>query len=465
MTSRTIGPAGRPPRRYALVDVNNFYASCESVFNPRLVGRPVVVLSNNDGCIVARSAEAKAMGIKMGQPWHQIRRTAEQQGVLAFSSNYALYQDMSNRVTAILRGMAPEIEVYSIDESFLDLTGMRQLVDHGQSIRARVRQWTGLTVCVGIGSTKTRAKLANHIAKKHPEYGGVFDLESLSAEDQQAWFRKLPVGEVWGVGRKHDARLQAMGIERVADMMAANPKVIRSAFSVVMEKTIAELNGVSCLSLELVAPDKAQIMSSRSFGRDVTALGDLREAVLTYTCRAAEKLRAQGSHAGSIYVAIRTNPFKPDQPQYSNGRQVRLPQATSDSRTLGRVALQVLSEIYQPGYRYKKAAVMLMDLASAGQCQGNLLTSDREDERSDALGKTLDAINRRFGRGAISLAGTGRTGSWGMKRMNLTPAYTSSWSSIPQANAERLSAPAPLERNSPSMPCPNDQGECSGRTI
>lgn len=421
----------RPPRRYALVDVNNFYASCETVFNPKLVGKPIVVLSNNDGCIVARSAEAKAMGIKMGQPWHQIRRTAEQQGVIAYSSNYALYQDMSNRVTAILRDMAPEIEVYSIDESFLDLTGMRNLLDHGREIRARVRQWTGLTVCVGIGSTKTRAKLANHIAKKHPEFGGVFDLEGLNVESEAAWLSRLPVGEVWGVGKKHEARLHEMGIQTVANLKAANPKALRAAFSVVMEKTIAELTGTSCLALELVVPDKQQIMSSRSFGRDVISLGELREAVLTYTCRAAEKLRAQGSHAGGICISIRTNPFKPDRPQYAPSRQVRLPAPTADSRVLGRVAQQLLAEIYQPGFRYKKAAVMLTNLTPGAVAQGNLMASQASRDESDVLSSTMDAINRRFGRGAIRLAGTGQAVSWRMKSGNLSPAYTCNWSTIP----------------------------------
>ena len=426
--------ASRPPRRYALVDVNNFYASCETIFNPKLVGKPVVVLSNNDGCIVARSAEAKALGIKMGQPWHQIRRTAEQQGVIAYSSNYALYQDISNRVTAILRDMAPEIEVYSIDESFLDLTGMRNLIDHGLSIRARVRQWTGLTVCVGIGSTKTRAKLANHIAKKHPEFGGVFDLEGLNMESEAAWLSRLPVGEVWGVGKKHDARLQEMGIQTVANLKAANPKALRAAFSVVMEKTIAELNGTSCLALELVVPDKQQIMSSRSFGRDVISLGELREAVLTYTCRAAEKLRAQGSHAGGISVSIRTNPFKPDRPQYAASRQVRLPATTADSRVLGRVALQVLSEIYQPGYRYKKAAVILTNLSPAGSVQGDLLCRQSSKANDDSLGVTMDAINRRFGKRTVTLGRAGRSASWAMNRGNLSPAYISRWAEIPLAD-------------------------------
>ncbi len=310
---------------------------------------------------------------------------------------------------------------------------MPDLVDHGRSIRARIQQWTGLTVCVGIGNTKTRAKLANHIAKKNPEHGGVFDIESLSAEDQRAWFRKLPVGEVWGVGRKHDSRFKAMGIEHVADLMAANPKAMRSAFSVLIEKTIAELNGVSCMPLELMVPLKQQIMSSRSFGRDVTSLADLREAVLTYTCKAAEKLRAQGSVAGAIYVAIRTNPFKSGDAQYSNGRQVRLPQATADSRMLGRVALEVLGSIYRPGFRYQKAAVMLMDLQPAGQKQSDLWANEEDEAKTAAVSSAMDAINRRFGRGSITLAGTGRTVTWGMRRGNLSPAYTSSWSAIPTA--------------------------------
>lgn len=424
---------GRHPvaRRYALVDVNNFYASCESVFNPKLVGKPIVVLSNNDGCVVARSAEAKALGLKMTQPWHLIRKSAEAQGVIAFSSNYTLYADMSNRVVRILRELASHIEVYSIDESFLDLTGMQDLIPHGQLIRARVKQWTGLTVCVGIGSTKTRAKLANHIAKKNPQFGGVFDLEALPSEDQHRWLQGIDVGEVWGVGPRIAPKLRAMGITTVAALQQANPKVIRSGFSVVLERTVEELRGISSMALEMVVPDKDQIMCARSFGRDITSLPELKEAVISYASRAAEKLRQQNSHASAVMVFIRTNPFKVSIPQYSNSLQASLPMATSDTRMLARTAITLLERLYKPGFAYQKAGVMLMNLAPSAQRQGSLLEAAGESEKQTALNRTLDRINQRYGRGSIALAGAGVTKGWSMRRGNLSPAYTTDWKALP----------------------------------
>lgn len=418
-------------RRYALVDVNNFYASCEAVFDPKLVGKPIVVLSNNDGCVVARSAEAKALGLKMTQPWHLIRKAAEAQGVIAFSSNYTLYADMSNRVVRILRDLAPHIEVYSIDESFLDLTGIRGLIPHGQLIRARVKQWTGLTVCVGIGSTKTRAKLANHIAKKNPQFGGVFDLEALSADEQHRWLQGIDVGEVWGVGPRIAPKLRAMSITTVATLQQADPKAIRSGFSVVLERTVEELRGISCMALEMVVPDKDQIMCSRSFGRDISSLSELKEAVISYASRAAEKLRQQDSHAGAVMVFIRTNPFKASIPQYSNSLQASLPMATSDTRLLARTAITLLERLYRPGFAYQKAGVMLMNLAPAAQRQGSLLESAGDGEKQTNLNRTLDRINQRYGRGSIALAGAGLTKDWKMRRGNLSPAYTTDWKALP----------------------------------
>lgn len=340
---------------FALVDCNNFYASCEKLFNPKLKSRPVVVLSNNDGCVVARSAEVKALGIPMGVPWFKIQAEAKRHGIVAFSSNYELYADLSNRCVEVLSGFTPNIEVYSIDESFLELSGFARVgyQEYGQQIRQRVGDWLGLAVCVGIGTTKTLAKLANHCAKKElAGQDGVCDFTRMSASDLAALFARIDVGEVWGVGRKITARLNEMGIQTVRQLHDADPETIRSRFSVVLERTVRELGGVSCLSLEEVVPAKQQIMSSRSFGTLIYDLEELEEAVASYISRAAEKLRSQDSLAGAIQVYIRTNIFKPESPQYQRAVTVPLPEATADSRVLTMWGLRVLRRIYRPGFGY-----------------------------------------------------------------------------------------------------------------
>ena len=294
---------------FALVDVNNFYVSCERVFDWRLWGKPVVVLSNNDGCVVARSPEIKALGIKMGTPWHKLKDQARQHGIIALSSNYTLYGDMSRRVMTILADFAPRPEVYSIDECFLDVTGIPGLTAHGHLIRARIQQWVGLPVCVGYAETKTLAKLANHFAKKGlAGSDGVCDLTALSQTDRYSLLDQIEVGEVWGVGRRLAPQLEAMRIKTVGDLRRADIATIRSRFGVVLERTVRELRGEDCLQLEAVAPDKDQIMASRSFGRPVTELSELREAVITYVTRAGEKLRRQGSVACRFRRCRSTNP-------------------------------------------------------------------------------------------------------------------------------------------------------------
>ena len=281
--------------QFALVDVNNFYVSCERVFNPNLESTPLVVLSNNDGCAVARSNEVKALGVKMGTPWFKMKNLARQHGILAFSSNYTLYGDMSNRVATILRDFSPDIEVYSIDESFLRIETVTHLyggaVAMGQQMRERIRQWTGLPVCVGIAPTKTLTKFANHLAKKNAVFEGVCDLHAMTRLERLEWMYGVEVGEVWGVGRRIAKRLEAMHIGTVLDLRNASPKEIRAQFGVVIERTCNELRGISCLELDDVAPSKQQIMSSRSFGTPVETIAELREAVASYIARAAEKLR------------------------------------------------------------------------------------------------------------------------------------------------------------------------------
>jgi len=428
---------------FALVDVNNFYASCEQLWEPRLRNRPVVVLSNNDGCIVARSKEAKAIGVPMGAPWFKMADLAKRHRIVALSSNYELYASMSNRVVDVLRDFAPELEVYSIDESFLSLEGLTgishgDLVAYGQQIRQRIAQWVGLPVCVGIGPTKTLSKFANHLAKKNACFQGVCDITALSQAEQDHWMASNDVGEVWGVGRRISKLLETMGISTVLDLKRADPEHIRRAFNVVLQKTVEELNGTSCLPLELMAPAKQQIMSSRSFGKPVYVLAELEEAVATYISRAAEKLRAQQSVAGAVTVGIMTNRFKEHVPQYNRSLVVPLPEPTADSRVLAAYAIRALKHMYRPGFEYKKAAVMLSELQPEGQRQASLWddsATDADRERSRRLMGVLDDVNARFGRGALQLGALGVKPVWTMKRGRVSPRYTTRWADVPRVGA------------------------------
>jgi len=421
---------------FALVDCNNFYASCEKLFDPKLASRPVVVLSNNDGCVVARSAEVKALGIPMGVPWFKIQKEAKQYGIVAFSSNYALYADMSNRVVEVLGQFTPNLEVYSIDESFLDLTDFnRDLVEYGQAIRQRIQWWLGLAVCVGIAPTKTLAKLANHCSKKDlAGSAGVCDFSTMSEPQLSRLFGGIDVGEVWGVGRKIHARLAVLGINTVQQLRDADPDMIRAKFSVVMERTVRELRGVSCLDLEEVAPDKQQIMCSRSFGQYVEDRNQLEEVVASYVSRAAEKLRNQDSLAGALMVFIRTNPFNPREPQYHRSLTIPLPKATADTRVLINWSLRVMRRIYRPGFAYQKAGVMLSELRPRTMAQASLF-SDLENDRCRQLMATLDVINQRWGRGTLRSAAEGMEKPWQMKRQRLSPAYTTDWEGLPLVHA------------------------------
>lgn len=419
-------------RSIALIDVNNFYVSCERVFNPKLKNKPVVVLSNNDGCAVARSNEVKALGIGMGAPWFKFKDLAKQHGIIAYSSNYALYADMSNRVMSILRDFSPDQEVYSIDESFLDLTGFqhKNLTQYGHQMRNRVLQWTGLPVSVGIASTKTLAKLANHCAKKRPEFNGVCDFNAIQPNKLDALLSTIEVGEIWGVGRKLAPKLQAQGLNTVLDLKRADPETLRQQFSVVMEKTIRELNGIVCIELEEIPPAKQQILSSRSFGKPVYDLASLSESVSLYMSRAAEKLRRQQSFAGALHVYIRTSPFKLDQPFYSNGYTVSLPSPTDDTMKLVSIALWVLKRLYREGYQYAKAGVMLSDLVPAQGCQQDLFNNSQTIGKSAKLMTAMDSINKKMGREAIKLASEGFKRPWKMKQENKSQNYTTQWDEV-----------------------------------
>ncbi len=418
---------------FALIDGNNFYVSCERVFNPKLEGRPVVVLSNNDGCAVARSAEVKALGVPMGAPWFKMQDLARKHGIIALSSNYELYADLSNRMMEILGRFSPDQEVYSIDECFLGMAGFEQydFLDYGQTIRETVRQWIGIPVCVGFAETKTLAKLANHCAKKGlAGKAGVCDFGRLDQTERSALFSRIPVGEVWGVGRRLSEQLAEQGITTVETLRSADAKTLRREFSVVLERTHAELNGESCLSLEDTVPNKQQIMSSRSFGHYVHELAGLEEAVASYVAVAARKLRDQHSLAGMLQVYIRTNPHKPEAPQYQKGLSIPLPEPTDDTLRLTTIARWGLKKIYKPGYAYQKAGVVLMNLMDASTVQMNLFSKAKDHSR---LMRVMDQINDNWGKGTLHLAAEGVRKDWSMKREKKSPAYTTRWAELPVA--------------------------------
>lgn len=423
-------------RRIALVDVNNFYVSCERVFRPDLEGKPVVVLSNNDGCVVARSAEVKALGIPMGQPWFQMKALAREHRILAFSSNYTLYGDLSARVMSVLGQFAPDQEVYSIDESFLDFTRQPQLdlTATGQAIRHRVKQWVGVPVSVGIGSTKTLAKLANHIAKKQPVWKGVCDLDTLAPPDRDALLARIEVREVWGVGRQTAGKLAAQGIVSVADLKAADPRRIGERYSVVLERTVRELRGDACIDLEEDAPPKQQIIASRSFGAPVWTEAELAESLRAYMGRAAEKLRRQHGVAGRVGVWLETNRHRLQDAQYHPSATLPLAVPSDDTAVLTQAARTLLHHLFREGYRYVKAGVMLLELGERGVEQGQLFADapPASNPARSALMATLDRVNAKWGKGTLGIgsAGLQQPRRWAMKRGTMTPAYTTRWSDL-----------------------------------
>lgn len=416
-------------RQIALVDCNNFYVSCERVFRPDLKNTPVVVLSNNDGCVVSRSNEAKAIGIKMGQPWFECKALAEEHGVLALSSNYALYADLSNRVMNILSNYSPLTEVYSIDECFVDLTGMPKLRDTSYQIHERVLQWTGIPVCVGIGPTKTLAKLANHIAKKHPRSKGVFNYNDLTEVQQTRLLSQIAVDEVWGIGRRLSKRLATHNINTVQDLRAAHTPTLRAEFGVVVEKTQRELQGIACVELQDHIPDKQQIISSRSFGKPVTGLAVLQDALSVFSATACEKLRAQNSHAALVQVYLCTNWFRADEQQYNPCMTVPLPMHTNDSLVINRWVQHIAELLWRDGYKYKKAGIMLGDISPVGVVQTDLLepvtTSDTK------LMRAIDGLNSRFGRGTVKVSTGGLRDEWAMRQERKSPNYTTDWHAVP----------------------------------
>ena len=418
-------------RLFALVDCNNFYASCERVFQPALRGRPVVVLSNNDGCVIARSNEAKALGIDMGAPWHLFKGRFAEQGVIVRSSNYTLYGDMSARVMRILADFTPDLEIYSIDEAFLDLAGIDdgrgRLAEHIGRLRTTVLQWTGIPVSVGVAPTKVLAKVANRLAKKAPAAGGIRSL--VDEASQVEALSRLELTELWGIARRMATRLIDHGIRTPLELRAADPRDLRRQFGVVVERLGRELAGTPCHALELLIPDRKSIVASRSFGQAIKLQADVEEAVSAFASRAAAKMRRQGLATAHLSVFLQTNPFREQDPQYMATRGIRLPVATADTAELIAAAHHALGAIWRDGYRYKKAGVMLVDLVKAATV-GDGLFDRRDDPRSLARMRTLDGLNARFGRDTITFGRTSAKRPWPLRSEMLSRRFTTDWDEL-----------------------------------
>ena len=405
----------------ALIDCNNFYASCERIFNPKLMRKPIVVLSNNDGCIITRSAEAKKLGIKMGEPYFKAKKIIDQNNVKVFSSNYSLYGDISQRVMETLAKFASEVEIYSIDEAFLALNGFEnyELNTYCSYIRRTIKQWIGIPVSIGVSSTKTLSKIANNLAKKNEEYQGVCILKAWL--DISEALKLTDIGDVWGIGRRLTNFLNKYNVSTAYDFIQLDRGWVRKNMGVVGEKTFLELCGVSCIEMDLVPSDKKSCCVSRSFSKPIETLYDLEESVSTYGSRVAEKIREERLVAESMSVFVLTNYFNRKEKQYSNSIKLQLPYPTNDSVKIVKRSLEGIRKIYRKGYRYKKAGVILYGLTNANQTRG-LLDNDREN--SDAIMSTLDRINHRYGSSTIRLASEGITKSWRMKREKVSPCYT-----------------------------------------
>ena len=426
------------PLSLALIDGNSFYCSCERVFDPRLRAVPVIVLSNNDGCAIARTAEAKALGIRMGEPWFKMRAMCKREGVRVFSSNYALYGDMSGRANEIYRTFSPRVEIYSIDESFLDLSDVEATsrIELARDLRSTVAAWTGLPTCVGIGPTKTLAKLANHIAKKNPGLGGVCDLTDEAVRSR--WMDVVALDEVWGIGRASQERLKAMGCVSVADVRDLDPKLARKGLTVVGERIIHELRGTACLDLATLAPTRKGCAVTRSFSRRVEDLSTMEQAVATHASRLGEKLRREGLGTDHLNVFFHTSEHDRDRPQRSASTTVTLPEATNDTLILAKAATSAVRGLWRDGYRYGKAGLITVDLVTMQDSQRALPGLGRFDrEKGDALMAAFDACNRRFGRGTVVPGSTGFAAKrdWSTKFEMRSPRYTTRLDELPVVSA------------------------------
>lgn len=416
---------------YALVDGNNFFVSCERVFDSSLDNKPVIVLSNNDGCAIARSNEAKALGIKMGANYFEIEQLVKRHNVQVFSTNFVLYADMSMRMKGLLSRFTPAIEDYSIDEAFLDFTGFKTetLRDYCLDMSRTVRQGIGIPVGVGIAPTKTLAKVANRFAKKYPGYEGVaiIDTDAKRIKALQLTY----IGDVWGIGRRHTERLLNMGVKTAYDFTQLNRSWVRKHMTVVGERTWRELHGQPCIEMETVVPDKQSIMVSRSFGKMIEDFSIIKEAAATYTCMAAAKLRKQKSHAKALMVFLETNRFRNDLPQNNQHTVITMPVATNSSLEILHYVSKALERIYIPGYKYKKTGVMLMDISSEDAYQMNLWDNiDRTKHKR--LMEVLDRTNERYGRNSLKPAILGDGQQWKIKQERLSPCYTTRMSDFPK---------------------------------
>ncbi len=412
---------------FALVDCNNFYASCERVFRPDLEGKPIAVLSNNDGCIVARSKEVKEIGIEMAVPIFSVRKEIEKHQVQVFSSNYTLYGDLSRRVMNTLGELVPRLEVYSIDEAFLDLSGFDHLQEYGLKIRQTVKKWTGIPVSIGIAPTKTLAKIANHLAKNHPENQGVYVLHEPQQIKQV--LEKTPISSVWGIGSNHSESLKSKSIFTAQKFIELPHTWVRKNMTVIGLRTYQELKGESCLEIEDVPPPKKMVITSLSFDKVTEDYEVIQEYVANFASRCAEKLRNQKMKANLLHLSIATNKFNPRAPQYKKTESLQFTQATHYSPEIVRVALQALKNIYKPHYRYKKANVTLTGLVPASQVQSNLFAqgSSIPQEKQQKMMETIDQINQNLGRNKLRLAVQGIDNKWRSRQEKLSPCYTTRW--------------------------------------
>lgn len=419
-------------RSIAIIDCDSFYFSVEAVFNPKLREKPCVILSNNDGCVVALNKIAKDLGIKRGTPLFQLKHLVDQQKLIALSSNYPLYADFSDRVMNILSEFSPEMERYSIDEAFLSLEGFSRVdtTGYARKIKGTVYRKLGIPVCIGIGPSKTMAKVANRTAKKNAYFNGVCNMNELTANEVDMILSKLDISDIWGIGNRLAERLKLRGIHNALELKHADPEVMRQNFSVVMERTIRELNGVSCIDLEEIASPKNQIVVSRSFGEAVWELECLCEAISHFTSRAAEKVRKQGSFAGAIQVFISTSRFRGREQQYANSVTIKIPANTNDTGRLTSIAIWGVKRIFRHGYKYAKAGVMLSELVQDGEIQQDLFSRTQATVKSENLMAMVDSINKKMGKGTIRMASEGVGKSWKMKQGNVSPRYTTCWNEL-----------------------------------
>ena len=413
---------------YGIVDCNNFYASCERVFNPKLYNKPIIVLSNNDGCVIARSNEVKRLGVKMGEPAFKLAALIKRYNIKVFSTNFALYGDMSQRVMSIISENIPNIEIYSIDEAFLDLSGFNyfELISIAHSIRKKILQYTGLPVSIGIGKTKTLAKIANYISKKELKYKGVFMIDK---SNQDLILGKIPIKKIWGIGSRTESFFKYYGIDTAKQLQQLNTTWVRNRRSIIEEKIVKELRGIPCYSIGTYYLNKKSICTSRTFGEMVVSYNDLESSIAMYTARCAEKLRIQNSCAMFAHIFISTNPFREKYKQYIRYQIVNFPVGTNDTGEMLTYILKVLKKIFRSGYEYKKAGVIVGGIIPESHVQSNLFDIVNRFKSSKIMG-AMDSINSKMGRDCIRYASQGYYSKWRLKQENLSPCYTTRWSDI-----------------------------------